>query len=85
MKVDLYAQAIFTSPPERLKDILPAGTSHEWLVAPCVDRPERNRDADPVQAGTGNLGKINLGLKHNFRFQYIDDFTMGGPLPGRLR
>lgn len=62
MKVNLHAQAIFTSPSESLKDILPASASHEWFVAPSLDRPERNRDTDPVQAGAGDLGKILLSL-----------------------
>ena len=62
MKVDLYTQAILTGPSKSLEDILPACTSQEWFVAPCVDRPERNWETDPVQAGTGNLGKILLRL-----------------------
>jgi len=62
MQINLYTQAIFTSPSESFKDILPASTSHERLVAPRLDRPKRNRDTDPVQTGTGDLGKILLSL-----------------------
>ena len=65
MKVNLHTQAIFTSPLESLKDILPAGTSHEWFVAPGLDRPERNRNSDPIQTGASDLGKILLSLKHD--------------------
>ena len=65
MKVNLHAQAVFTSPLESLKDILPAGTSHEWFVAPCLDRPERNRKSDPIQTGACDLGKVLLSLKHD--------------------
>ena len=64
MKINLYTQAIFTSPFESFEDILPAGTSHERFVAPRLDRPEWDRDADPVQTGTSDLGKILLGLQH---------------------
>lgn len=68
MKVDLDTQAVFTSPSKSFEDILPAGPSHERFVAPCLDRPKRDRDADPVQAGTGNLRKVFFGLEHNFGF-----------------
>lgn len=65
MKIDLHTQAVFTSPFESLKDILPAGTSHEWFVTPRLDRPERNRNSDPIQTGASDLGKILLSLKHD--------------------
>jgi len=64
MKVDLHTQAIFTGPLERFKDILPAGAGHERFVGPRLDRPERNRNSDPIQTGASNLGKILLSLKH---------------------
>jgi hypothetical protein len=65
MKVDLDTQAVFTRPLESFKDILPAGTGHERFVAPCLDRPERNRDPDPIQTGASDIGKILLSLKHD--------------------
>lgn len=71
MKVDLHTQAIFTSPFEGLKYILPAGASHERFVAPCLDRPKRNRDTDPIQTGAGDLGKILFGLQHILWFERL--------------
>lgn len=66
MKVNLYTQAVFASPSESFKDILPAGASHEWFVAPRLDRPKRNRKTDPIQTGTGDLRKVLLSLKHGY-------------------
>ena len=71
MQVDLDTQAIFTSPPEGFEDILPAGPSHEWFVAPCFDRPEWNRDTDPVQACASDLSKILLSLQWIIWFERL--------------
>ena len=65
MEVDLHTQAVFAGPLESLKDILPAGASHERLIAPSLDRPKRDRNSDPIQTGTGNLGKVLLDLEHD--------------------
>lgn len=67
MQIDVHTQAIFTSPPESSEDILPGGTSQEWFVAPHLDRPERNRDTDPIQTGTGDLSKVLFSLQDDLR------------------
>jgi hypothetical protein len=65
MEVNLHAQAVFASPLESLENIFPTGLSQERLIAPCLDRPKRDRNPDPIQAGSGNLGKVLLGLEHD--------------------
>lgn len=65
MEVDLHTQAVFAGPFKSLKDVLPTGASHERFIAPRLDRPKRDRNSDPIQTGTGNLGKILLGLKRD--------------------
>ena len=67
MQIDFYTQAIFTSPSESREDVLPAGSGQERFVAPYLDCPKRNRDTDPVEAGTGNLGKVLFGLQDILR------------------
>ena len=62
MQINVYTQAIFAGPPEGFKDILPTGTSHERFVAPCLNRPEGNRETDPVQSCAGDLSEVLLSL-----------------------
>lgn len=78
MQIDFNTQAIFTSPPESCEDVLPGGTGQEWFVAPHLDRPEWNRDTDPVQTGAGNLGKILLGLRDVTLFEHMCNWKTEG-------
>jgi hypothetical protein len=63
VNVELHAQAVLAAPLERLEDVLPADALQEGLALLRLDEPVRDRQADPVQACSGNVGKVTLGLR----------------------
>lgn len=67
MKVEVDSETVLASPFERLEDVLPANAFKHGFVGVGLDAPEANGEADPVQAGAGDLGEILFGLKEGVR------------------
>ena len=72
VQFDVYAQAILAGPFERFQSICPACLRKVRLARPGFDCPIRNRQANPIQAGASDTGKIFLCLLADKSFKPLN-------------
>lgn len=63
MEVEVDSYAVFAGPFEGFESVLPSYPFQVGFARVRFDRPEGNRESNPVQTRSRNLGKVFFSLR----------------------